>query len=314
VSGLGASPVDETALNAIGLTKRFDDNLAVDGLDLMVAAGSCFGILGPNGAGKTTFMRMASCVLEPTAGRLLVLGSDVDHERRRIKARVGVVPQGMTLDFVLTCEEVLTVHAGYFGVGRREARARAARLLDLLDLREHAGQRAQTLSGGMQRRLLLARALVNEPELLLLDEPTSGLDPQARQAVWELLRHARSQGTTIIVTTHYIEEAARLCDVVAIIDRGRVIACDQPARLVSQSLPRRAIEVTGIDRATLESRIGEFERMSTAERGGVVHVFVDDAEVTLRSLTLAGINRDDTVVRDTSLEDVFFLLAGRSIE
>jgi lipooligosaccharide transport system ATP-binding protein len=218
--------------------KRYGPITAVDGIDLDVPVGVSFGVLGPNGAGKTTAIRMITCVTPPTAGSLEALGVDVTGEGRRdLKRRIGVVPQGVTLDFDLTVRENLVVHAAYHDVPRTEARARADRLLDFAQLRPRADDQVDELSGGMQRRLLIARSLVNDPELVVLDEPTTGLDPQARHVVWERLRSLRRQGKTLLITTHYMEEAARLCDELVILDRGRIIARGTPVALVADHVP-----------------------------------------------------------------------------
>jgi lipooligosaccharide transport system ATP-binding protein len=223
------------AVEARELVKRYGENTAVDGIDLDVAVGGCFGFLGPNGAGKTTTIKMITCVSPPTAGSLRVLGQDVHGDRRKIKARLGVVPQGMTLDSDLTVRENLVTFAGYHSVPRREAEQRADGLLDFAQLRDRAGAEVEELSGGMQRRLLLARALVNDPELLVLDEPTTGLDPQARHLVWERLRRLKRGGKTLLLTTHYMEEAAQLCDQLVVLDHGRVIARERRASCSSDT-------------------------------------------------------------------------------
>jgi lipooligosaccharide transport system ATP-binding protein len=229
-----------------GLVKRFGDITAVDGIDFDVRSGECFGFLGPNGAGKTTTMKMIYGLAAVDGGELSVLGLDVARNRRQVKARIGVVPQEQNLDRDLSVREILAVQALYHGV---PADGRIDELVDFTLLRERAGARPRELSGGMKRRLLIARALVNRPELVVLDEPTTGLDPQARIAVWGLLERLRSEGVTLIVTTHYMEEAERICDRLLIMDRGKIVAEGTPAELLERygesSLEGVFLQITG---------------------------------------------------------------------
>lgn len=220
-----------TAVVAHGLRKRYDGIVAVDGIDFEVRAGECFGFLGPNGAGKTTTMKMIYGLASVDQGDLSVLGLDIRHRRREVKARIGVVPQEENLDRDLSVREILDVQALYHGVPRD---GRIDDLLEFTLLRPRSDARPRELSGGMKRRLLIARALVNRPELVLLDEPTTGLDPQARIAVWGLLDRLRSQGVTLLVTTHYMEEAQRICDRLVIMDRGRIVAEGAPDELLER--------------------------------------------------------------------------------
>ena len=217
-----------SAVVASGLVKRYGEIVAVDGVDFRVRAGECFGFLGPNGAGKTTTMKMIYGLASVDAGELSVLGLDVRRQRREVKARIGVVPQEQNLDRELTVREQLEVQTLYFGL---PPDGRVDELLDFSLLRERADGRPAELSGGMKRRLLIARALVNRPELVVLDEPTTGLDPQARLAVWGLLDRLRSEGVTLIVTTHYMEEAERICDRLVIMDGGRIVTEGAPGEL-----------------------------------------------------------------------------------
>jgi lipooligosaccharide transport system ATP-binding protein len=216
------------------LIKDYDSFRAVDGVDLSINAGECFGFLGPNGAGKTTVMRIISCFLPPTAGTVEVFGGDVTRDPSGIKARLGVMPQDNNLDPDLNVFENLLVYARYFDIPRREARRRGAELLDFVELSDRAGSGVDQLSGGMKRRLLLARSLINRPELLILDEPTTGLDPHSRRAVWDILNTLKRNNTTLILTTHYMEEAERLCDRVAIMDTGRIVTVDRPKSLTER--------------------------------------------------------------------------------
>jgi lipooligosaccharide transport system ATP-binding protein len=222
------------AVRATGLRKAYDGLVAVDGIDFAVPAASCFGFLGPNGAGKTTTMKMVYGLATVGEGRLEVLGLDVARRRREVKARLGVVPQNDNLDRDLTVRENLLVHAGYFGMRGAAAHERVEELLAFANLAERGGSQPRELSGGMRRRLLIARALVNRPALVVLDEPTTGLDPQARQTIWATLSALRREGVTLLLTTHYMEEAARLCDSLVIMDRGRIVAEGAPAELCAR--------------------------------------------------------------------------------
>ncbi|MEK6679812.1 MAG: ABC transporter ATP-binding protein [Nitrospirota bacterium] len=215
-----------------GLTKYYGDLKAVDNIDFEIAKGECFGFLGPNGAGKTTVMGVIYCFMPPSAGEVKVFGMDVNKNPGEIKARIGVMPQEDNLDPDFSVLENLIVYARYFDIPKKESSKTAWELLDFVELRQKADVNIKELSGGMKRRLLLARALVNNPELLILDEPTTGLDPHSRLSVWEKLRQLKSKGTTLILTTHYMEEAERLCDRVAIMDSGRIVIIDSPASLM----------------------------------------------------------------------------------
>jgi lipooligosaccharide transport system ATP-binding protein len=213
------------------LTKKYNGTMAVDGVDFDIAKGECFGFLGPNGAGKTTVMRIISCYMPPTAGSVFVFENDVTVAARLIKSRIGVMPQESNLDPDLSVLENLIVYARYFNIPKKDSTRTARELLEFVELTEKRDVNIQQLSGGMKHRLLLARALINDPELMILDEPTTGLDPHSRHAVWEKLNYLKSKNTTLILTTHYMEEAERLCDRVAIMDTGRIVVIDSPARL-----------------------------------------------------------------------------------
>ncbi len=227
-------PSPREAVQAAGLTRDYGSRRAVDGIDFVVRAGECFGFLGPNGAGKTTTVRMIHAFTPVTAGRLVVLGHDVSREARRVKALIGVCPQENNLDEDFTVRRNLLVYARYFEIPASVARERAAELLAFVDLAGEADRPIAALSGGMKRRLVLARALMNSPRLLVLDEPTSGLDPQARRQVWRRIEGLKRVGTTILLTTHYMEEASRLCDRLVIMDRGRIVATGTPADLIQR--------------------------------------------------------------------------------
>jgi len=295
------------AARARGLVKSYGSLVAVAGLDLDVADGEVFGMLGPNGAGKTTTVKMISGMARKTAGELQVLGLDVDRELRRVQHRLGVVPQDDNLDPDLSARDNLLVHAGYFRLSRREAATRAAELLDFVQCIGHADQPVRTLSGGMRRRLLLARALINQPSLLLLDEPTVGLDPQSRLAVWSKVLALREKGVSIILTTHSMDEAERLCDRVAIVDHGRIVAEGPPQDLIARHVPREVIEVRGGDGAPeVEATPGlRIERSADA-----VYVYADDAGPLMPQFSRAG---RSVLRRRSNLEDVFLTLTGRDL-
>jgi lipooligosaccharide transport system ATP-binding protein len=239
----------DAAIVGRDLHKSYKGRVAVDGVDFEVPAGTCFGFLGPNGAGKTTTMKMIYGLATVDGGELRVLGMDVAKQRREVKALLGVVPQETNLDGEFTVLENLLVQAGYFGIPGSVAMERAERLLKFTQLAERAGDRIEVLSGGMKRRLLIARALINEPQIVVLDEPTTGLDPQARLAVWRALEELKDQGTTLLLTTHYMEEAARLCDRLVIMDLGKIVAEGEPVALMGEhgadSLEEVFLDLTG---------------------------------------------------------------------
>jgi lipooligosaccharide transport system ATP-binding protein len=222
-----------STVSAKDLTKDYNSFRAVDHIDFEISSAECFGFLGPNGAGKTTVMRMIYCFLPVTSGALTVLGLDVARQPSEIKAKTGVMPQENNLDPDLSVFENLVVYARYFDIPKKVSSDRARELLDFVELQEKAGFNIKNLSGGMRQRLLLARSLINNPEILILDEPTTGLDPHSRHAVWEKMGYLKSKGTTLILTTHYMEEAEKLCDRVAIMDSGKIVAIDSPANLMA---------------------------------------------------------------------------------
>src|SRR5690242_20415921 len=230
-------------IEATRLVKRFGEFTAVDGIDVRVHAGEAFGFLGPNGAGKSSTMRMVGCISAPSAGELAILGLDPVRDGPAIRARIGVCPQLDSLDPELTVLENLTVYARYFGIGRRTARERAAELLEFVQLTERSKDRTEALSGGMKRRLTIARALVNDPELVLLDEPTTGLDPQARHLVWERLFQLKRRGVTLVLTTHYMDEAEQLCDRLVVMDGGHIVAEGSPRSLIETYSTPEVVEL-----------------------------------------------------------------------
>jgi lipooligosaccharide transport system ATP-binding protein len=310
-----ADSAETAAVIARGLRKSYAGRVALDGIDFEVRPGICFGFLGPNGAGKTTTMKMIYGLVAVEGGELRVLGLDARRQRREIKSRIGVVPQETNLDGDLTIRENLIFQGHYFGVDTRRARERADELLEFALLTDRADERVQALSGGMKRRLLVARALVNEPELIVLDEPTTGLDPQARLAVWRALDRLRRQGVTLLLTTHYMEEAARLCDRLLIMDDGRIVTEGEPRRLVDQHVGREILELElgdGCDgQALVESIDGRLSGHDLSD--GRLTLFTEDAEELLHSLDHEHFPTESAYVRRATLEDVFLRLTGRTL-
>ncbi len=301
------------AILARKLTKRFGPLVAVDGIDFEVGAGECFGFLGPNGAGKTTTIRMIHAVIPITSGELIVLGRRVDHDPAAVKRRLGVVPQEENLDPDLTPGENLVVFARYFDLPRAEARRRAADLLEFVGLSSRATSHLDELSGGMKRRLLIARALLNQPELLVLDEPTTGLDPQARHLVWQRLRTLKAQGVTQVLTTHYMDEAAHLCDRVALMDAGRILRQGRPMDLVRAEVGEEVIEVRGdeaLHRAVVATVDGRSLRWEQA--GDTLYLFCREGRELLPALSR--LRPPHLVHRPATLEDLFLKLVGRSLQ
>jgi lipooligosaccharide transport system ATP-binding protein len=307
----------EAAVEARALTKRFGDLAAVDGIDLDIPAGSCFGLLGPNGAGKTTTIRMLQAQSTPTSGSLRVLGMDVAREARRVKARVGIVPQENNLDPDFTVHKNLTVYGRFFGIPAAEARRRADELLAFVQLEDKRDAAIVALSGGMKRRLIVARALVNDPDLLVLDEPTTGLDPQARHTIWDKVRGLRRQGKTVLLTTHYMDEAEQLCDELVVIDRGRVLERGRPRDLVAQHTQGEAVEfVVGWD----EQGRGVSECATLLAASGIPHQRLPDRAIAYGRAAVEAIPSvqeraavQETIHRRATLEDVFLRLTGRAL-
>jgi lipooligosaccharide transport system ATP-binding protein len=302
-------------VEARSLTKSFGDRLAVDHLDLTVPRGVCYGLLGPNGAGKTTTLRMVYGVTRPSAGSIRVFGIDVSRDPRAVRARLGVTLQENVLIEALPPEENLRVFGRYHLIREPELSKRVEELMELLELRSHAGLPVKALSGGFQRRLAIALSLMNRPELLVLDEPTTGLDPAVRQALWSRIRQLRASGTTVLLTTHYMDEAERLCETVAIIAEGRVIAEDSPRRLIEQNRARDAIELDCNAEEEAEL-LRELEPAPHRLRvGDRVWFYVDDAApIVERVHQWDGGDHRPLVVRPTDLEDVFLSLTGTRLE
>jgi lipooligosaccharide transport system ATP-binding protein len=315
---------DEGALiRARGLVKRFGNFTAVDGIDVDVAPGEAFGFLGPNGAGKSSTMRMIGAVSPPTAGELRVLGRDPAVDGPAIRARLGVVPQTDNLDVELTVEENLLVYGRYFGLSRAVLKERAAELLDFVQLADRAGDRVDPLSGGMKRRLTIARALVNDPDLVLLDEPTTGLDPQARHVLWERLYRLKQRGVTLVITTHYMDEAEQLCDRLVVMDKGRIAAEGSPAELIRRYSTREVCELRfpvaegqdGLEKYV--DALAPVREQGAAERIEALPdrllIYTADGDAALAAVTATGLHPLSSLVRRSSLEDVFLRLTGRTL-
>lgn len=302
---------DPTAIAASDLRKVYGTAVAVDGVSFTVRNGECFGFLGPNGAGKTSTVRMIQCVSPPSGGELQVLGMDVASSARAIKGRLGVVPQDNNLDPDLTVLENLLVYARYFDLSRGVARERARNLLEFVNLAERSHHRIGELSGGMRRRLVLARALVNEPDLLLLDEPTTGLDPQARHLVWSRLRTLQAQGVTMVLTTHYMEEAEQLCQRVAVMDRGAILVEGAPEELVRQRIGTQCVEVRPRPEARAELRRRLAAMSGRCEEVGDTLYFYPADGTALEALE--DLPHQRLLHRPANLEDLFLRLTGREL-
>jgi lipooligosaccharide transport system ATP-binding protein len=308
------SPSQPALIHARGLTKRFGEFTAVDAVDFEVAPGESFGFLGPNGAGKTSTMRMIGCVSPVTAGSLTVLGMDPAVDPARIKARIGVVPQQDTLDMELTVRENLVIYGRYFDLSRREAGRRADELLDFVQLIDRSSSQVEPLSGGMKRRLTIARSLINEPSLLLLDEPTTGLDPQARHLLWDRLYRLKQRGVTLVLTTHYMDEAEQLCDRLVVMDKARIVAEGSPRKLIEQYSTREVLELRFPAEAepppdaAFDGLASRIERLPDR-----LLLYTEDGEAAVVAIHDRGIRPETTLVRRSTLEDVFLRLTGRSL-
>lgn len=297
-------------VSARGLTKRYGDAVAVDGIDFDIAPGRCFGFLGPNGAGKTTSLRMTLGLTPISEGTLSVFGLPVGQCDREIRARVGIVPQADNLDPDFTVAENLAIYASYFGMAHDNLDAHIDRLLEFASLTERRDAKTDTLSGGMQRRLTIARALVNDPELVVLDEPTTGLDPQARHIIWGRLAELRDQGKTLILTTHYMEEAERLCDELVIMDHGQILDQGSPRELIERHVEPEVVEVRSeVDPAFLE--MARVNNCRLEKMGNSLYCYTHTVPALLKQL------QDQSgavyVHRPAGLEDVFLKLTGREL-
>jgi lipooligosaccharide transport system ATP-binding protein len=301
---------------ARGLTKRFGRHVAVDGVDFEVRRGEVFGFLGPNGAGKTTIMRMIACVSPVSGGHLSVLGLDPDRDGPAIRARLGIVPQEDNLDADLTVGDNLLIYGRYFGLPVPVIRERSAELLRFARLDDRADSRVDPLSGGMKRRLVIARALINQPEIVLLDEPTTGLDPQARHLLWERLYRLKRDGVTLVITTHYMDEAEQLCDRLVIMDEGRIVAEGSPRQLVDRHSTREVVELRFALPEEQDAAVPRLDGLGAriepvADR---VLVYTDRGDDTVTAVHERGLRPQSVLVRRSSLEDVFLLLTGRSLD
>jgi lipooligosaccharide transport system ATP-binding protein len=307
-------PDGEVLIHARGLVKRFDGFTAVDGIDVDVYAGEAFGFLGPNGAGKSSTMRMIGCVSQPSGGTLRILGMDPRRDGVAIRARLGVCPQQDSLDPELSVRENLVTYARYFGIPRRTARRRADELLDFVQLAERADSKVEPLSGGMKRRLTIARALVNDPDIALLDEPTTGLDPQARHLVWERLFRLKQQGVTLVLTTHYMDEAEQLCDRLVVMDGGRIVAEDSPAALIQRYSTREVVELR-FGAEPLEDVSDKLaalgERLEALPDR--ILLYATDGDAAAGAVHPLGLRPSSVLVRRSTLEDVFLHLTGRTL-
>ena len=301
-------------IHARGLVKKFGGFVAVDGVDFDVAQGEAFGFLGPNGAGKSSTMRMIGCVSAPTAGTLQILGMDPRRDGPAIRSRLGVVPQQDTLDLELTVRENLHIYGRYFGLSRAVTRERATELLEFVQLLDRAEDKVEPLSGGMKRRLTIARSLINTPDVLLLDEPTTGLDPQARHVVWDRLFRLKQQGVTLVLTTHYMDEAEQLCDRLVVMDKGRIAAEGSPRDLIAEYSSRDVVEVrfpVGENEAAADKLAGLGERLDVLPDR--VLIYTNDGDGCVDAVHARGIDPVSMLVRRSTLEDVFLRLTGRTL-
>ena len=304
----------EAMIVAKGLTKVYGDFRAVDGIDFTVHRGESFGLLGPNGAGKSTTMKMIASTSQRSSGELLILGKDPNKHGPEIRAHLGVVPQQDNLDRELKVWENLMVYGRYFGLSRKWLKGKIEELLEFAQLVEKRNNKVEELSGGMKRRLTIARGLVNEPEILMLDEPTTGLDPQARHILWDRLFRLKELGVTLVITTHYMDEAEQLCDRLMVMDKGKIMAEGSPAELIKKYSSKEVLEVRfGSDNnATVAKQLeGIGERLEILPDR--ILVYTENGEKALEQITHKGLNPITSLVRRSSLEDVFLRLTGRSL-
>jgi lipooligosaccharide transport system ATP-binding protein len=312
-----AEPFDRAAdvlVHARRLTKRFGEITAVDGIDVEIERGEAFGFLGPNGAGKTSAMRMIGCVSPPSGGDLRVLGMDPAVDGPAIRARLGVVPQRDTLDEELTVRENLLVYGRYFGLPRPTVRQRADELLEFAQLSERGDSKVEPLSGGMKRRLTIARALINEPEILLLDEPTTGLDPQARHVLWDRLFRLKRTGVTLVLTTHYMDEAEQLCDRLVVMDNGRIVAHGSPRQLIEEYSTREVLELRfpDDDHTRYAEKVADLAARVEVLPDRLL-LYTDDGDDGAATVHARGLAPLSVLVRRSTLEDVFLHLTGRTL-
>ncbi len=304
----------DTLIKARSLTKKFGDFVAVDGIDFDVKPGETFGFLGPNGAGKTSTMRMIGAVSPITSGELSVLGIDPMAEGPRLRARLGVVPQENNLDEDLSVDDNLMIYGRYFDLPRSDIRSRVDELLEFVQLTEKKDAKISALSGGMKRRVIIARGLINEPDLFILDEPTTGLDPQARHVLWDRLYRLKQQGVTLIITTHYMDEAEQLCDRLVVMDKGKIVAEGSPSELIREHTPRDVVElrfpVGVLD--TIKDRVAQLTEQVEILADRAL-VYTDDAEALIAAIAESDMEPELVLARRSSLEDVFLRLTGRTL-
>ncbi|MDH7508264.1 MAG: ATP-binding cassette domain-containing protein [Methanomassiliicoccales archaeon] len=297
-------------VKAENLTKRYDSFTAVNSINFEIREGECFGFLGPNGAGKTTVMKMIYCASPITSGKLFVLGLDVEKNPREIKGLIGVAPQENNLDPDFTVLKNLTVYARYFGIEKRIAERKAMELLEFMQLKEKADVEIPELSGGMKRRLIIARALINDPKILILDEPTTGLDPQARHLIWDKIRELRKSGVTVIMTTHYMDEAERLCDRLVIMDRGKILVEGNPQELIEQHSGQSVLEI--VDPAPEVESYLRVRDLFTEKGSDRIYVYTENPQQLLNEIN-GRFSLQHAAIRRSTLEDVFLKLTGRGL-
>ncbi|MHB1419407.1 MAG: ABC transporter ATP-binding protein [Bacillota bacterium] len=303
------------AIEAQHLTKKYDQLVAVDAVDFTVNENECFGFMGPNGAGKTSIVKMISCFSPVTDGSLRVFDLDVNVNPRDIKAQIGVIPQEDNLDPELTVLDNLIVYASFFRIPKKEAIIRAEELLAFMELEEKAKNLVEHLSGGMKRRLTIARALINRPRLIILDEPTTGLDPQARHLVWQRLRQLKLAGTTLILTTHYMEEASQLCDRLVIMDHGKILDEDDPKSMVDRYVGKEILEL-GLKEEQRDEVLARLNEHIYGYQviGDTVWVYPHDGQEALRIVQEMPVKSHHLLLRPATLEDVFLKLTGRGLD
>ena len=306
--------MSELVVSATNLTTRFGDFTAVDEIDFEVRPGEAFGFLGPNGAGKSSTMRMIGAVSPISGGELTVLGMNPTTDGAAIRTRLGVVPQEDNLDTELPVTENLVIYGRYFDLPRREIKARIPELLEFAQLEHRASSKVDALSGGMKRRLTIARALINRPDVMLLDEPTTGLDPQARHLLWDRLYRLKQEGVTLIITTHYMDEAEQLCDRLVVMDKGKIAAEGSPRELIERYSPREVVELrfaVGVQAEVIDQLRDAAIRLE--ELPDRVLLYTDDADATTAEVHRRGLEPETVVARRSSLEDVFLRLTGRTL-
>ena len=304
----------ESLISARGLTKKFGDFTAVDGIDFDVAKGESFGLLGPNGAGKSTTMRIIAATSRRTSGTISILGRDPEEHGPQVRAHLGVVPQQDNLDTELTVTENLYIYGRYFGLSKKFVNKKVEELLAFAQLEEKKDVKVEALSGGMKRRLTIARALVSEPDILMLDEPTTGLDPQARHILWDRLFRLKEDGVTLIITTHFMDEAEQLCDRLVVMDKGKIMAEGTPAELIKEYSTREVLEVRfGSDRNKEVAPILREMCDRIEELPDRILLYVEDGELLLEAIAAKKLHPNTSLVRRSSLEDVFLRLTGRSL-